>query len=74
VWITRRACSRNSSPAGVILICCLFLPDKTVPREVIDEALALAMRAPSNCNVRPRRRGFRRSHHWNNRGTLRVPA
>lgn len=30
-----------------------FLPDKPVPRELIDEALALAMRAPSNSNVQP---------------------
>lgn len=31
----------------------MFLPDKTVPRELIDEALALAVTAPSNCNIQP---------------------
>ena len=31
----------------------MFLPDKPVPRELIDEALALAVRAPSNSNVQP---------------------
>jgi nitroreductase len=31
----------------------LFLRDKPVPRELIEEALALAMRAPSNSNVQP---------------------
>ncbi|WP_395307294.1 nitroreductase [Mycobacterium sp. AMU20-3851] len=31
----------------------LFLPDKPVPAELLDEALALAMRAPSNSNVQP---------------------
>lgn len=31
----------------------LFLRDKPVPRELLDEALALAMRAPSNSNVQP---------------------
>lgn len=31
----------------------MFLPDKPVPRELLDEALALAMRAPSNSNVQP---------------------
>ena len=30
-----------------------FVPDKPVPREVIVEALELAQRAPSNCNVQP---------------------
>ena len=31
----------------------LFLRDKPVPQELIEEALALAMRAPSNSNVQP---------------------
>lgn len=31
----------------------MFLPDKPVPRELLDEALALAMRAPSNSNIQP---------------------
>ncbi|MGV0744407.1 nitroreductase [Mycolicibacterium sp. XJ870] len=31
----------------------LFLPDKPVPRELVDEALELAVRAPSNSNVQP---------------------
>ncbi|WP_458315470.1 nitroreductase [Mycolicibacterium brisbanense] len=31
----------------------MFLPDKAVPRELLDEALALAMRAPSNSNTQP---------------------
>ncbi|MFG1929444.1 nitroreductase [Mycobacterium sp. NPDC048908] len=31
----------------------LFLRDKPVPRELLDEAFALAMRAPSNSNVQP---------------------
>ena len=31
----------------------MFLPDKPVPRELLDEALALAMRAPSNTNLQP---------------------
>jgi nitroreductase len=31
----------------------MFLPEKPVPRELIDEALALAVRAPSNSNVQP---------------------
>ena len=31
----------------------MFLPDKPVPRELIDEALELAIRAPSNSNVQP---------------------
>jgi nitroreductase len=31
----------------------MFLRDKPVPRELIEEALALAMRAPSNSNVQP---------------------
>ncbi|ORA37617.1 nitroreductase [Mycobacterium aquaticum] len=31
----------------------MFLPDKPVPRELLDEALALAMRAPSNSNTQP---------------------
>jgi nitroreductase len=31
----------------------MFLPDKPVPRELVDEALALAVRAPSNSNVQP---------------------
>ncbi|MGV0812448.1 nitroreductase [Mycolicibacterium boenickei] len=30
-----------------------FLPDRPVPRELVDEALQLAMRAPSNSNVQP---------------------
>lgn len=30
-----------------------FHPDRLVPRETIDEALELAQRAPSNCNVQP---------------------
>ena len=31
----------------------LFLRDKPVPRELLDEALSLAMRAPSNSKVQP---------------------
>ena len=31
----------------------LFLRDKPVPRELLDEALSLAMRAPSNSNIQP---------------------
>jgi nitroreductase len=31
----------------------MFLRDKPVPRELLDEALSLAMRAPSNSNVQP---------------------
>ncbi|MGH3583638.1 MAG: nitroreductase family protein, partial [Mycobacterium sp.] len=31
----------------------LFLRDKPVPQELIDEALALAVRAPSNSNIQP---------------------
>jgi nitroreductase len=31
----------------------MFLPDAPVPRELIDEALALAVRAPSNSNIQP---------------------
>lgn len=31
----------------------MFLPDKPVPRELLDEALTLAMRAPSNTNLQP---------------------
>lgn len=31
----------------------MFLPDKTVPQELLHEALTLAMRAPSNSNVQP---------------------
>jgi nitroreductase len=31
----------------------MFLRNKPVPREVLDEALALAMRAPSNSNIQP---------------------
>jgi nitroreductase len=31
----------------------MFLPDKQVPRELIDQALELAIRAPSNSNVQP---------------------
>jgi nitroreductase len=31
----------------------LFLGDKPVPRELLDEALSLAMRAPSNSNIQP---------------------
>ncbi|OBE99164.1 oxidoreductase [Mycolicibacterium elephantis] len=31
----------------------MFLQDKPVPRELLDEALALAMRAPSNTNLQP---------------------
>lgn len=30
-----------------------FLPDKPVPHELVEEALTLAMRAPSNSNVQP---------------------
>lgn len=30
-----------------------FLPDRPVPRELVDEALDLAMRAPSNSNIQP---------------------
>lgn len=35
-----------------------FLPDKPVPRELVDEALDLAIRAPSNSNVQPWRAVF----------------
>ena len=31
----------------------MFLPDRPVPREVVDEALELAIRAPSNSNIQP---------------------
>ncbi|MGV0739112.1 oxidoreductase [Mycolicibacterium sp. (ex Dasyatis americana)] len=31
----------------------MFLPDKPVPRRLLDEALALAVRAPSNSNTQP---------------------
>jgi nitroreductase len=31
----------------------MFLPDKPVPRELVDQALELAIRAPSNSNVQP---------------------
>jgi len=31
----------------------MFLPDKQVPRELVDEALELAIHAPSNSNVQP---------------------
>jgi nitroreductase len=31
----------------------MFLRDKPVPRELLEESLALAMRAPSNSNVQP---------------------
>lgn len=31
----------------------MFLPDKPVPRELLDDALALAVRAPSNSNTQP---------------------
>ncbi|WP_083420578.1 nitroreductase [Mycolicibacterium llatzerense] len=31
----------------------MFLPDRPVPRELLDEALALAIRAPSNSNTQP---------------------
>lgn len=31
----------------------MFLRDKPVPRELLDEALELAMRAPSNSNIQP---------------------
>ncbi len=31
----------------------MFLPDNQVPRELVDEALELAIRAPSNSNVQP---------------------
>lgn len=31
----------------------MFLPDKQVPRELVDQALELAIRAPSNSNVQP---------------------
>jgi nitroreductase len=31
----------------------MFLPDKPVPRELLDEELVLAMRAPSNSNTQP---------------------
>ncbi|WKG05552.1 nitroreductase [Mycolicibacterium sp. HK-90] len=31
----------------------MFLPDKPVPRELLDEALELATRAPSNSNTQP---------------------
>jgi nitroreductase len=36
----------------------MFLRDKPVPRELLDEALALAMRAPSNSNIQPWRLFF----------------
>lgn len=31
----------------------MFLPEKQVPRELVDQALELAIRAPSNSNVQP---------------------
>jgi nitroreductase len=31
----------------------MFLPHKPVPRELVDEVLALAVRAPSNSNIQP---------------------
>ncbi|MCV7279776.1 nitroreductase [Mycolicibacterium flavescens] len=31
----------------------MFLPDRPVPRDLLDEALELAMRAPSNSNIQP---------------------
>jgi nitroreductase len=31
----------------------MFLPDRPVPRALLDEALALAVRAPSNSNIQP---------------------
>jgi nitroreductase len=31
----------------------MFLPDKPVPHELVDQALELAIRAPSNSNVQP---------------------
>jgi len=31
----------------------MFLPDRPVPRELLDEALDLAIRAPSNSNIQP---------------------
>ena len=31
----------------------MFLPAKPVPRELVDEALELAIRAPSNSNIQP---------------------
>ena len=31
----------------------MFLPDKPVPRDLLDEALELAIRAPSNSNTQP---------------------
>jgi nitroreductase len=31
----------------------MFLRDRPVPRELLDDALALAMRAPSNSNIQP---------------------
>jgi nitroreductase len=31
----------------------MFVPDKPVPRELVDQALELAIRAPSNSNVQP---------------------
>jgi nitroreductase len=36
----------------------MFLPDKPVPRQFVEEALALAMRAPSNSNIQPWRMVF----------------
>jgi nitroreductase len=31
----------------------MFLPDKPVPRDLVDQAIELAIRAPSNSNVQP---------------------
>jgi nitroreductase len=31
----------------------MFLPDKPVPRDLVDQPLELAIRAPSNSNVQP---------------------
>src|SRR5258707_14261482 len=31
----------------------MFLPDRSVPRHLVDQALELAIRAPSNSNVQP---------------------
>jgi nitroreductase len=38
----------------------MFLRDKTVPQTLLDKALALAMRAPSNSNIQPWRLFFAR--------------
>ncbi len=54
----------------------LFLRDKPVPRELLDEALSLAMRAPSNSNIQPWRvflASGPRATGWSRRFSRRQP-